>query len=87
MGTIKKIYIIDRQKSRTANRRLAKKRKMINITEQQRDELVTLIQELQIADFFEKAKEFGINTYELTNLILLPKSLFLVNRVLIIMTV
>ena len=31
---------------------------MINITEQQRDELINLIQEVQIADFFEKAKEF-----------------------------
>jgi hypothetical protein len=39
----------------------------INITEQQRDELINLIQELRIADFFEKAKEFGIGTYELNS--------------------
>ncbi len=40
---------------------------MINITEQQRDELINLIQEVRIADFFEKAKEFGIDTHELNS--------------------
>jgi hypothetical protein len=38
----------------------------INITEQQRNELIDLIQNVNTADFFQKADEFGIKTTELS---------------------